>query len=532
MSKIVKSALWSGAIVAVAAAIGGGYYAWDRGIIPGNPRAPVAGQMLPVLRNLHALNARERTLCVAPEASPPPEIQGVAGMAPRLVPGQHRAVYLLQTAPREQEMRDRQLQQLNYLAKHGLFAATDTEIETDIGRQPARDYRLTWDGFKSLASYGSGAPCFVVGMRGLGAVTHIERLPEEALGLQVWHVTYEMVLANAPAWAANPEAARLFPPLRKMLEPTTQGVKLLRGGNGWASQFEVQAELAAASGGSAYLEELKALAKQPPPDLTLAAVKTALDDYLSSDAAGRNAVACLPLRMQKGGDDKEAAKDRAAYTVSYYDAPGRRDYERTALLTVLQVLSALEAAGLATREEASPGVVNNVSFDTGVRFRLRPDVVRALGLENYGAGCVPAGKMTVEVLSVSLTGDRSALFAARGQLAQVPDWVQKVAANLPALKSMLDNGLPFSGSMAYASETRIAGSGPRRWMVGGLASAFPEIAATTLPPSLQRAFPVTVAEARKPTVTGWDPNLGLPPGAPGTAYRPAPTAPALAPKQN
>ena len=59
MSKIVKSALWSGAIVAVAAAIGGGYYAWDRGIIPGNPRAPVAGEMLPVLRNLHALTISE-----------------------------------------------------------------------------------------------------------------------------------------------------------------------------------------------------------------------------------------------------------------------------------------------------------------------------------------------------------------------------------------------------------------------------------------------------------------------------------------
>lgn len=518
---LLRNALWSGAALIGLALCGGGIYvAWDRGLIPGNPRAPSAHNMLPAVQGAYALSARDRIECVALDLSPPPDVQGVPGITARLLPGQHRSIYLLQTEPRLQEFRDRQLQQLRFLTKQNFFAETDAEIETSAGRQTAKEFRLTWDGFKSLASTpahdtpAGDAACFAIGTRALGPLTQIERLPDTLLDTELWRVTYDLALKDLAPWAATAEAAQLFPGLASKIRPVVESTNLLRAKSGWVSHAQAQTELLTGIP-ARYTAPTSDLLQSPSrPDDNV--IKAAMELHLAGELAARSALACLPLPS-----GRSALVDKSGQSPAYLSGPaggpgGHR--EQVAHLNALHLLLALQSAGLAERMPAEPSTSAQPdpgAARAGLRFQVNPEAVQALRLDTVNA-CVPAGKMRVELLKAWFENDRSARLTGVGQLTQVPAWVQKLAMHLPALQVTLETGVPYTGIFEYQT---IGTTMPGKWSVRTLRPSYPTIHMPTLPASLHPEFP-EFAAASKPAVKGWSPDANLPFVAP--TLRPVP----------
>lgn len=516
----------------------GGWYAWDTGSIPGNPRAATVDAMLPAVGRVAALKLQQQwSACVGPEFErAAPEIQGPPGMANRLLPGQHLVVLLLETDVRHQDARERQLRQLGYFAKQGFFVESETTVGTDAGPRPAKQYQLTWQGFEAMQARGTGTPCFFVGSREFNGIRQIDRHPETVLGLPVFEVTYETAVTRVPSWASGDAARELFPKLTELLQPKREKALLLRGPNGWVTEAEAKIRTAllqeSKEGTASRLQQLEQLTRieeqmtvAPAPTASEAA--SAFDEYLKSEQWLRQGtVACLPLRLQRGGDDREAAADRTNYRVTYYDQGGRPEHQRKQMLTALHFLSALEAAGLATLDNPPPpspapsaapgtparsGIAQTSSKKPpvvlptkGARFTLAADVVHALGLNSNA--CIPVGRMKVEYLGMQHLAGRSSNVIAYGKVGQAPAWVAKIVEHLPAARSAIDNGIPFTGTLKYVDDTRSTEKG-KRWTLNSLSPAYPEMSASNVPAALEDRFPVTMGESRKLVSSG---AVGLP----------------------
>jgi hypothetical protein len=540
-----RLALMAGLWLLVAGAlVFGGWYAWTNGLIPGNPRAATEEVMEPIVRRAAALKAQQQSVvCVGPELERvPPEIQGIPGIANRAVPGQHSLVLLLDTNAREQDVRERQLRQLGYFAKQGFFTETAIDVETDAGLRPARQYRLTWKGYSAMHVQGGSVPCFVVGHRDFSAIQQIEKRPEDVFGMAIYEVAYESVVRDQPAWVTGDGAKGLFPKLPGLVAAKRETVRLLRGNEGWITEMEAQMRAAAmrenSNGAAGYLKQFEEQLVVPPIPQASEVLAT-FGEYLNGDQwLGRGTVACLPLRLQRGGDDRDALADRTSYSVTYYDQAGRQEYQRTQMITALHALSALEAAGLATLEHPLPPAVvggqKPSPAPAGVRFVLSSDIVQALGLN--GSACIPVGRMKVEFLGSQYSGHRSAQILAYAKVGQTPDWVSKIAEHLPALRSVIDDGIPIVGTLVYGEDFR-NGEKEKRWRVTSLNPSYPELAAPSVPLSLQGRLPLTTVAAKKVTRSGM---VGLPLVAPVSAASspaasvavssgiPAPTASELA----
>lgn len=492
----------------------GAWYAWSNGLIPGNPRAATAEVMEPIVRRAAALKAQPQSAaCISPELERvQPEIQGVPGIANRAVPGQHSLLLLLETNAREQDVRERQLSQLAYFAKQGFFTETDLNVETDAGLRPARQYRLTWKGYAAMQVHGGNVPCFAVGQRDFDGIQQIEKRPEDVFGMAIYEVAYESVVRNQPTWATGDGVKGLFPKLPGLIAAKRETIRLLRGNEGWITEMEAQMRAASmrenSNGAAAYLKQLEEQLFVPPAPQASEALAT-FSEYLNGDQwLARGTIACLPLRLQRGGDDRDALADRTSYSVTYYDQPGRQDYQRTQMIAALHVLSALEAAGFARLENPTPLPVvagqKPSPAPAGVRFVLSSDIVQALGLN--GSACIPVGRMKVEFLGLQHSGHRSAQILAYAKVSQMPDWAAKIAEHLPALRSVIEDGVPISGTLNYVEDFRNGEKG-KRWRLTSLNPSYPEIAAPSIPLSLQDRLPATTSASKKITRSGM---VGLP----------------------
>lgn len=512
MNKFLKISI----IIAVALLImgGGGYgawHAWDNGLIGHNPRAPVASAMEEAVRKQALINLHTKESsapCINVDIGhPAPEISGFPGIAPAAVPGRFSITLLRQTNMRDQAVRDIQLGQLDYLTSHGFFIATDSSVETDNGALPARTYQMTWKGYAdNQLSYGSSL-CFDYGRREFAGIVKIEKLLETVMDLDVYEVTYATKQTNPPAWTQSPDAKRWFPKLQQLTEDSTSRVKVIRAKEGWRSAYEIEIEAAQAAKGLAtannYLLEMQKNLMHQPPSLEeakqLIAGQSTDTNWLS-----RNGIACLPLQLQRGGDDKPVpgnmrpSETSTPFTVTYYDKPDRKEYELRMMYKTLHVLSALEHAGLAKMEHLLPPRPSRKratqtippSPDAqygGIRYTLSPEAAEALGLANYGGGCIPAGRITLDLLSMQ--GNRGTYqIKARGVMGQAPDWAIRISEQLPALKSLIDNGIQMSGQLGFSNF-----QGEEKWRLNGLSPNYPEINYNAMPPYLALLLPRTLA---------------------------------------
>lgn len=512
MNKALKISIITVGALSILAGVGyGAWHAWDNGLIGHNPRAPVASAMEEAVRKqdlFDRLTKETSAPCINVDIGhPAPEISGFPGIAPAAVPGRFSITLLRQTDIRNQAVRDIQLGQLDYLTRHGFFTAADSSIETDSGALAARTYRMTWKGFADNQSGYGNSLCFDYGRREFAAIEKIEKLLETVMDMDVYEVTYATKRINPPAWTENPEAKRWFPKLQQLTEDSTSRIKVIRAKEGWRAAREIEIEAAMAAKGQAtsnnYLQELQKNLMRKPPGLNeaeqLIAEQSADTSWLS-----RNAIACLPLQLQRGGDNKPVpgnirpSETSTPFTVTYYDKPDRKEYELRLMYKTLHILSALEHAGLAKMERLAPPrpsrkrakEIIRLSPDAqygGILYTIMPEAAEALGLTNYGGGCIPAGRITPDLLSVP--GNRGTYqIKARGVIAQTPDWATKISEQLPALKSLIDNGIQMTGQLGFTNH-----QGEGKWRLSGLSLNYPDISYNAMPPHLVLLLPQTQA---------------------------------------
>ena len=557
MKKYQKNALW---LVATAFILAGGsygaWYAWDNGKIGNNPRAATPQAMEKAVRFQAAYQimtggARQQPCLGLDSGSDTNDVNGIAGISPGGFPGQHAITLLLQTNVRNQQVRDARIAQLDYFARQGLFTASDTAITTDDGvSRPARTYRITWKGYThAQTNYGSQL-CFDYGRREYASIESIEKTLEKIMDLDVYEVSYKTAVRGIPAWATTDEAKKLFSKLSDFIGEGSGKAKILRAKDGWRSAYEVETEIGmAAKGaeGAQYLSQhLKRLKAQldGSPSITIEEAKSLVAKHLADpDRAGRIGVPCLSLNLQRGGDDKPdpaAARDATDFVVTYFDKGDRKPYEYQQMARNLNILSALEHAGLAEMEiirpAPSPLVVKPQASrraaptppeppkTSGIRYKVGREAASALGITGYGGGCVPAGRIKAEVLAVKPLnngyGEAQAQIYVRASVVQSPEWAVKIAEQLPALKAIIDEGLPMGGQILKTP----SGPDEGKWQLNGLTPHYPQIAFQTIPPHLKPVMPQTLAAM--PVKAVKTPGLVF---EPRTMPAPAMRAPGLVP---
>lgn len=491
----------------------GGWVAWDTGRIGDNPRAPTPEAMENAVRK-QALYLSATTgakdPCVKIELNhPQPEINGELGIAPRQVPGQHALTLLLQTNAREQPARENQIAQLNYLSGQGFFSAADTTIAMDDGvARPARVYRLTWNGYANAQHNYSSMFCLPYGRREFAGIRTIEKLSEKAMDLDIYEVEYQTKVMGIPAWAATPEARRLFPRLAELTADIGGKAKVIRAKEGWRSAYEVESELSNAAKGVAADVQRKEMQRRldTSPAITLDEAKSLLAKKVGEpEWASRSGVACLPIMVQRGGDDKEmqGERDASEFSVTYYDRGDRKEFEYRTMAIALHFFAALEGAGLAEMDvirPASPAVKSKANKraapqspavptgPTGIRYKVSKDALTTLGMKAYGFGCVPAGRVKVETLSVQNNRSQTLLLA-RASVEQTPEWSLKIAERLPALKTIIETGLPMNGQLVRPLDGPDAG----KWRLSGLQPNYPAPLYASIPAHLAPLMPQTAA---------------------------------------
>jgi|GEM_PF-2231531 len=530
----------------------GTWYAWNNGYIPGNKRAATAEMMQPsVLRAVLQKKQQQSTVCVGPELDhPQPETQGLLGITNRPFPGQHAITLLIETNVRAQEIRERQIRQLSFFSKQGFFTESDISVETDGGMRPAKQYRLTWKGYGELLVHSGNIPCFMIGHREFEGIKQIEKRSEEFFGLDTYEVSYETVIKDVPMWATNTDAKRLFPKLTSLIETKRETMSLLRTKEGWITEMESQIQVSAMhrdGRGAEYLKQLMGQTEAPIA-IDTPKIQAIFNDYLNSTQwLGHGSVACLPLRLQRGGDDREAAIDRNNFSVTYYDQATRPDYQRTQMVNALHILAALEGAELAKRESPPPpnvsALTSRVLLDSpvpftksvqsptsqtkvnGVRFILSPEAIQALEM-NSGSNCIPIGRLKVDLLNTQITNFHAVQILAHGKISQTPDWVLKIAERLPALRSAIEEGVPLTGTLQYAEDYQNRQNGidqTKRWFISGLNPTYPEVMASSVPAELEAIFPETTKAMSKVVKSN---TTGLPLIA-GSVIAPPPAPPPI-----
>lgn len=495
---------------------GGGYgawYAWDTGLIGENPRAPTPKSME------EAVKKQARYILTTPGASvnclnvditqPQPEIRGVPGITIQTIPGQHSVTLQVQTNARDQTKRDLQIAQLDYLTKQGFFTSEDTTISTDddVSHQ-AKAYRLTWVGFANTHYHFGESLCLPYGRREFAGISKIEKLLDKTMDLDGYEVEYQTKVAEIPAWAQAAEAKRLFPKLAELTDDRVGKAKVIRTKDGWRPVVELETELSMASKGAAAEAYLKAMLKRIDlsPVITLEEAKSLMAKMTSDPAwASRNGVACVPIIIQRGGDEKEVPdQDAAGLRVTYFDRDDRKDFEYSSMTNALHVLSALEGAGLAEMEIIRPAPPPRTAKPlrsatpkpaedqkpVGIRYKLGKEAMAALGISGYGGGCVPAGRIKAEALAVKSSLDNfSAQLQVRATVEQTPEWALKIAERLPTVKAVIENGLPMNGSLIRQSEGPDAG----KWRLGGMNPVYPSMLNASIPAHLVPLMPLTAA---------------------------------------
>lgn len=508
MKKAIKVTLI--VLVSLLALIGAGYgawFAWDTGLLGDNPRALTIEAMDKAVRKQVIVNIRTRGMaesCINVNLNqPPPEVVGISGIAPRVIPGQHEVTLLLQTNLISQPARDIQITQLNYLASQGPFTATDATVETETGPRPARRYRLTWAGYTNSQQIHGTSICLFYGHHEYAGIDKFERLPEKIMGFDVYEVTYHTKVNDVPVWATTQEAKQFFPKLAELTAGRSGKVRVIRADDAWRSAYEIEVEAANASkGGSDNRYPKRVVTPINTVAPTLDEVKALVATHVTDpNWVARNSVACLPIQLQRGGDDKEVQRDHnAPFTVTYYDRGDRKEYEYRAMSGALHVLSALQTAGLAemdilrplpapTTTKAKQRIFQSTQKPqppVGIRYRISKEIASSLGLTGYG-GCLPIGRLKVEVLAVRTVLNMANVYA-RATIEQTPEWAIKLANELPAVKALIETGLPMVGQLIPAQENAAG-----KWRLTGLSPMYPSINYSAIPSHLVPLLPKTTA---------------------------------------
>ena len=152
-------------------------------------------------------------VCASPDTEGPPaaEVRGLPLLELASSPGLF-VVTLHRQTNLGQGVRDHQLEQLEFFTQQGYFTAHDVIQETIMGPVPAREFRLTWEGYVLTTGSSSSRPCFIAGQIVFDNLVSFSKSPEPEAGFQFYDVIYRYQIQThckvGPKWsAAGPVSA-------------------------------------------------------------------------------------------------------------------------------------------------------------------------------------------------------------------------------------------------------------------------------------------------------------------------------------
>lgn len=502
--------------LALAATGAAGWIAWDRGVIPGNPRALDLKTIEPVLKTSIAMELARRSIVCASVAldHPAPEVRGLPEVQPAAAPGIY-TVTLVKSVPNSQPSRDRQLAQLEFLTKQGFFDAKDVAVKNALGIQPARQFTLTWNGFANSAHQSDATPCFVGGRIVYEGIKAFEKSTEKLGNLDLYDITYTTKFEPGSKWAVSAEAKELFSTLADTAGAGDQYFRLVRGDEGWGSQQEIVMLASVPSSQiQRYGQQLRSRMQLLFADFDVAEAKRTFETYLKSDQGIRQTgAACVNLNINGAGDDTEAAKRNVRHVITYQDRAERQEFQRRDLANRINTLEALVAAGAALRENGSgampvagePAPPRPAASRAGrgvppagpgwVRYRIDPIVAETLNMGRSGAGCVSLGPAKLEFVGVTGGRGEGQVVLARATFDRPPDIARTLAERIPAIELALTEGLALRATLspAFDSDGSLKTTEGKKpvWNVNGANFIMPASRFSSLPASVQSLLPLT-----------------------------------------
>jgi hypothetical protein len=475
-----------------------------------DPRALDSEVLLNIVRqeaNIDRVLIETNRPCLPIELTrPSPEKMGIEGITYAKRPGQYEINLLLNTDYEKQAKRDRQLKQLDFLAEHGLFTASSGVIDTSDGKREVRRYRLTWKGALEVGKRGGVVSlCLSYGRKAFGKIIKVEDLKEKhALG-DIYSISYSLNQEEVPGWASDPSALNLFDGLALALKQIVRVTKVVRTSDGWKllNKREPKRSVSAFANLTMPIDVDKLKNKETAPSVN------ELNSYIENNIRGmgflmRGMNLCLPFTIQPG--DEKSSNDSNELFVTYYDKRERNKYELNKIVNSLHILAAFERSGLAEmkyieqasgkNKSTSDSIVS--SYGAGVKFRINQEAIEALNLSKRGRGCIPYGRVKLEILSVTeqigLNGV-SHVVTARKTVEEVPKWLNKMVDHLPMLESVVKHGVMVKGTLIGREY-----GGVKHWDVLSPKEFHPKIKHTALPGYVEPIMPNTANAIELKTV--------------------------------
>jgi len=443
----IASLLVGAAIVVAAGAYG--WHAWDTGLIPGNPRAPLP-------KNFEiAIAAALRDAVPEDPLCQPMNLHGVRGETLRVGGVQNmpnQGIYSVTLAPElGGQERLKQISMFEGLARAGIVSAKDAVFEDESGTpRKARTFRLLPAGWLQMSS----SDCLWLGRREYAGITKFAKMNTHD-GTVAYEVTYEVKLPALPAWAQLPDSGTLFPRLAEFKTALERRAQLLRTQSGWTAKLAkpVPPGSQTRDAPPVYVDGNPGL--KPP---ALPSVEEAAKLALASNQAGA-LTACLNLplaQMADGTGDFQNQDRQKPYYATYYDDPSKNPAQPTGRADGLSLMRALQKIGMVDEEPADDFLLNGVRRKGGATFRLK-QTYKVL-IDPRQPGCLPIATLSPEVKVVrdtrsgqAMAGQTSAYAEFRGtaKVANLMPWVKETGADkaLELVRMVVEEGLPFGGML-------------------------------------------------------------------------------------
>lgn len=440
-------------LVGAAVVVGAGAYAWhawDTGLIPGNPRAPLPKNFEAALRVALKDSAPEDPLCH------PLGLYGIRGETYRVGGVQNmpnQGLFSITLAPElGGQERVRQIGMFEGLAKAGVFSAKDAVFQDESGTQrKARSFRLTPNGWLQMTS----SDCLWLGRREFSGISKIAKM-NTADSAGAYEITYEVKLPALPAWAELPDAGALFPRLAEFKGALERRAQLVRTPNGWTAKLAKvvpRGSDASRDAPPVYVDTNPGLKPPPPPS-----VEEASKLLASSSQAGA-LTACLNLpvaQMADGVGDVQNQDREKPYFATYYDDPAKPPSQPTGRADGLALMRALQKIGMVDEEPADDIVFNGKRRPGGATFRLK-QTYKVL-MDPRQPGCLPIASLSPEVKVVrdtrtaaAIAGQTAHYVEIRGvsKVANLQPWVKETGADkeLALVRMVVEEGLPLGGML-------------------------------------------------------------------------------------
>lgn len=376
--------------------------------------------------------------------------------------------------------REKQLRQLDALAKVGLLERVSTTAKLNGEAIAVTRYVLTEKGWKA-SGYARGMSCFTYGeLHYLGVTRFVPKVVSNQAGLEMYEVHAKVGLRSEneiEPWARDQEIQTEFPEIKKNLDGQDFAALVVRGGGEWVEYQSMLRDEALKKTTSPtgqgrseppsiaeqerrLLDELNAL---PPP--TIEEVKKLLQSGHGVGQANPWPIPCLylPGSERLPVDRRLYGNKHPRYSVAIFSSKVRTPYDPVAKKTI-PYLDMLEKLGVLGRHVSS-GVAGegrdagNV-FDAYV-YRLAPAYENRI--HSRHTECFPLGRPTVEFVDVQIAErdmngvpDSSYRYKLKVTYKNPPAWMNDplLREGWAELRGVLEHGMACEGAFGFNRKTR------------------------------------------------------------------------------